>query len=383
MTDQIAMMLSTDRRRRICLVSCSKSKRDSPAQARDLYTSPIFKKSIAAASCLADRVFIVSAKHGLLAPTKIVAPYDQTFVRMDRDAIDAWIEGVREQLTLIEPFDEVIVLAGQTYVNAIRAALPSAVRVVTPLEGLGLGFRLRKLGEMARPSERAKIATALYQAFFPEDGSTRTLSAANFPTASLPSRGLYLFFDPSEPSHLVPRAPRLVRVGTHGVSAGSRSTLGSRLRTHVGPLHGAGTHRSSVFRLHVGAAYLSRDKAADDLPAWGKGSVADRVTRQTEADLEKKVSEYIRSLRIGIIPLDDESGPQSRRAMTEKALIGLFTESGILLELPSDSWLGHYSPKEEIRRSGLWNIQHIQCQSDLHIARQAIEIANGRPELPL
>ena len=74
-----------------------------------------------------------------------------------------------------------------------------------------------------------------------------------------PTRGVYFFQEPGEHRKGYQDVPRIVRVGTHAVSANSKATLWNRLRTHRGDRAGDGSHRSSVFRLHVGAALLARD----------------------------------------------------------------------------------------------------------------------------
>jgi hypothetical protein len=56
------------------LVGCSKRKLAQPAPAALLYASPLFR--LAARYCAAScgRWFVLSARHGLLAPDEAVAP---------------------------------------------------------------------------------------------------------------------------------------------------------------------------------------------------------------------------------------------------------------------------------------------------------------------
>lgn len=56
---------------------------------------------------------------------------------------------------------------------------------------------------------------------------------------------------------------RIVRVGTHAVSTGSKATLWHRLRAHRGSKDGRGNHRASIFRRHAGAAMIARDDVSD------------------------------------------------------------------------------------------------------------------------
>lgn len=139
-----------------------------------------------------------------------------------------------------------------------------------------------------------------------------------------PDRGVYFFFEPDE-SRETSDYPRLTRIGTHAVSAGSGTSLWNRLRTHRGALsgtyEGGGNHRGSVFRKRVGEALIERDGLQDDFPEWGEGNTADRDLRLEEQELEKRVSECIRNLPFLWTAVDDEPGPGSDRAYIERNAI--------------------------------------------------------------
>jgi hypothetical protein len=62
----------------VALVSCAKAKRTQAAAAADLYVSPLFQKMAAFARATCSRWYILSAKHGLLSPDALIAPYDVT-----------------------------------------------------------------------------------------------------------------------------------------------------------------------------------------------------------------------------------------------------------------------------------------------------------------
>jgi hypothetical protein len=62
-----------------------------------------------------------------------------------------------------------------------------------------------------------------------------------------PRRGVYSFLDAAEMRSGSGTEPRVVRVGTHGLKTGSRSTLWGRLAQHRGSAS-AGNHRGSIFR---------------------------------------------------------------------------------------------------------------------------------------
>lgn len=178
-----------------------------------------------------------------------------------------------------------------------------------------------------------------------------------------PRRGVYFISEPGEMCGNDSNVPRIVKVGTHAVSSGSRSTLWGRLRAHRGNSDGNGNHRGSIPRLHAGMAMMAMNHELR-FPTWGKGSSAPRETRRAEEPLEKLVSEYIGKMTVIWIGVDDEPGRSSDRAYIERNAIGLLSGLGLSMNPPSDEWLGRYSPKEAIRNSGLWNVDHVGYQYD-------------------
>jgi len=176
-----------------------------------------------------------------------------------------------------------------------------------------------------------------------------------------PKRGVYFFYEQGEYRTNHPEVMRLVRVGTHAVSRGSKSTLWGRLRAHRGAKNGGGNHRGSIFRLHVGNALIERSEGELVVPTWAQGQSAPRDIRDKEYVHEQRVSAHIGSMPFLCIEIDDESGPDSDRAMVEKnAIILLAGEDGASpLDAPSEDWLGHHSIEERIRNSGLWNLDYV------------------------
>src|SRR4051794_34688360 len=83
-----------------------------------------------------------------------------------------------------------------------------------------------------------------------------------------PARGVYFFYEPGEVHPDSRDGSRVVRVGTHGLTAASRSSLRQRLAQHRGLVSGGGNHRGSIFRLLVGQALLARG-AAPPCASWG------------------------------------------------------------------------------------------------------------------
>ena len=183
-----------------------------------------------------------------------------------------------------------------------------------------------------------------------------------------PERGVYFFFAADETRESTDQ-PRLARIGTHAVSAGSGTSLWDRLRTHrgakSGTYEGGGNHRGSVFRKRVGEAMIERDGRHDEYPHWGEGSGASRERRLAELDHERRVSRYVRDLPFLWVEIDDEPSPESDRALVERNAIALVSNyENDSIDPRDDGWLGRESPRREISESGLWNIDHIDERYD-------------------
>lgn len=197
-------------------------------------------------------------------------------------------------------------------------------------------------------------------------GGKRTLASAHG-RMDWPRRGVYFFFEAGEYRTTSGAGLRVVRVGTHGLKSGSKSTLWGRLSRHqgtiAGKLPGGGNHRGSVFRLHVGNALLNREIWSEEInKTWGVGNSAARAIKDQEYPLEKVVSDHIRRMPFLWVAINDEPGPNSLRAFIEKnaiALLSNFQSGGKKIDPPSVAWLGNNSPNEAVRRSGLWNVNFV------------------------
>lgn len=177
-------------------------------------------------------------------------------------------------------------------------------------------------------------------------------------------RGVYFFFEDGEVRAGSGSGPRVVRVGTHGLGAGSVSTLWSRLRQHRGAAGGGGNQRGSIFRRHVGAALMDAG-LVETVPGWWEGSNALPAQRRAEEQVELAVSRVIRQMPFVFLPVDDASGPASERGYFERNAIALLSDpiTGSV-DPPSPTWLGRHARAAEIRQSGLWNVRHVGETAD-------------------
>lgn len=352
---------------RIAFVACSKTKAKEVMPTAALYTSPLFKKSLLAGLDLADKVYILSAEHGVLDLSEPVAPYDTTLKTMRREARLAWGARTGEQLVkAMRSSDTAVMLCGEEYLSPIRSKLAEiGVALEVPLDTLSLGVRLRALsqmnGEAGLRSDMARFNHYLKKLWKAQNGGRQIAEASG--RMSWPTRGVYLVLDADGP---MSRAgmPRIARVGTHAVSTGSRTSLWDRLSTHRGTLAGGGSHRSSIFRLHVGRAWARAAPSELWPTSWAKGQSASRDIRLGEADLEAQVSRVIGAMRVLWLDVDDEAGPSSERAYLERNLIGLLSRAGLLWGGNWPGWLGRHAADWRIATSGLWNLNHVYSKVD-------------------
>ena len=133
-----------------------------------------------------------------------------------------------------------------------------------------------------------------------------------------PDRGVYFFFEDGETRAHSGGGPRVVRVGTHALKSGSRSSLWGRLAQHRGVAReDGGNHRGSIFRLLVGASLARRDPSLA-VEGWGRGYTAPREVRAREHDLERRVSEVIGRMPFVWLDVPDEPGRDSLRGVAER-----------------------------------------------------------------
>lgn len=348
------------------LISCSKTKLGHRDTARNMYVSPLYRKSVLVAEGWRIPFSILSAKHGLVDPDEIIEPYDLTLKGASKKFKSEWAGKVDAQIRGALDINKLlIVLAGDDYLTPLldsQSLLP--LKFLAPMSGLSLGNRLVFLNQCIRLDKRRAAVKRSYALFDQVASSMGLFPLREILSADIPKQGVYFFFDDNEPTIFSSVVPRLVRIGTHGVSAGSVATLRNRLRTHLGTRAGVGNHRASVFRLHVGRAIIERDQLEEDFPDWGKGQSAPREIVDREIELEKKVSEYIGNLRVLFIPVLDAAGTGSMRATIERQFIAMFSESFTVIEPSSHAWLGRFSDKPSIKKSGLWNVRDVGSEYD-------------------
>jgi hypothetical protein len=138
---------------RVGLISCVAAKSPTPAPAKDLYNSPLFRKSRAFVEQHCHTWFILSAEYGLLEPSEVIEPYEQTLNTKSRQEREQWAGRVWQTLRQrLRPNDHVMLLAGRKYREALVPLLEMhGCSVEVPMEGLGIGQQLQWLSQHTAP----------------------------------------------------------------------------------------------------------------------------------------------------------------------------------------------------------------------------------------
>ncbi|AKB28095.1 hypothetical protein MSSIT_1376 [Methanosarcina siciliae T4/M] len=171
-----------------------------------------------------------------------------------------------------------------------------------------------------------------------------------FDERKIPRNGIYILFEKGETAHGM---DRVVRIGTHT----GKNQLRSRLKQHFIKEN----KDRSIFRKNIGRALLNRDKDPF-LDQWeidltsrkAKKENAGLIDSEKQEETEKRVSQYIQK-NFSFVVIEVEA--QEKRLELESKIIStisLCDECG-----PSSDWLGLFSPKEKIRKSGLWLVNEL------------------------
>lgn len=173
------------------------------------------------------------------------------------------------------------------------------------------------------------------------------LQKYNFPfnKEDIPLNGIYILFEKDEFGH---STNRIVRIGTHT----GQNQLYARLSQHFCKEN----KDRSIFRKNIGRAVLNKNKDSF-LEQWeidlttrnAKNQYSDLIDFEKQKEIEKKVTKYIQdNFYFVVFQVDDKV----KRLDLESKIISTISFCDECK--PSKNWLGLFSPKEKIRKSGLW-----------------------------
>lgn len=127
----------------IIFLSCTKKKMDRKCKASEMYSpSQWFRGGYKYAKSLKpDKIYILSAKYGLLEEDDIIEPYEKTLVSARDKEIKRWSLMVARQIQekQIDTRQQAVFLCGKNYRKYISRLFPNNV---APLEHLGIGKQM-------------------------------------------------------------------------------------------------------------------------------------------------------------------------------------------------------------------------------------------------
>jgi len=139
--------------KKIVLISCASKKLAFKSKAEDLYINSLFRLSLAYTKKLKpDKIFILSAKYGLLDLNDEIATYNETLNNKPVSDIKIWAEKAVTDLGKIANLqsDVFIFFAGKKYREYI---LPQIRYYKIPLKGLRIGEQLKFLKNKLEQSD--------------------------------------------------------------------------------------------------------------------------------------------------------------------------------------------------------------------------------------
>lgn len=126
----------------VAFISCVKEKRIGEYKAKDLYTSDFFRKSLGYVNNKYDKIFILSAKYGLLDLNDKIENYEMTLNDFSKIEKVEWSVMVCNQLeTKVDDSDDLYFYVGNNYREHLLPLLSN--KCFVPLEGKGIGEQLQ------------------------------------------------------------------------------------------------------------------------------------------------------------------------------------------------------------------------------------------------
>lgn len=171
-----------------------------------------------------------------------------------------------------------------------------------------------------------------------------------FDKQEIPKNGIYILFEKDEFAHSI---NRIVRIGTHT----GNNQLYPRLSQHFLKEN----KDRSIFRKNIGRALLNKDKNPS-LKQWeidlttknAKELHSNSIDFVKQKETEKRVTKYIQdNFSFVVFQVDDKD----KRLEIESKIISTVSLCDECKS--SENWLGNFSPKEKIRKNGLWLVNEL------------------------
>jgi hypothetical protein len=190
-----------------------------------------------------------------------------------------------------------------------------------------------------------------------------------FKLEQLPENGIYFFYEDGEYWGHGGFKARIVRIGTH-----KDGNFKSRIKEHFlldeskmnFDRNKAAPRERSIFRKHIGRALLNK-RHDDYLKIWEIDFTSKKSREefghlrniQKEIEVESAITKILRqNFSFRFIIVDDQLNRMGSGGL-ERSLIG--TVAHCELCKPTGNWSGGYSPKKQIKESGLWLVHHLKA----------------------
>lgn len=333
---------------KIALLSCTSMKKSYDCKASIMYSeSPRFRLAYQYAKKCTDKIYILSAKYGLLDENTIISPYNESLYEKTRTERLQWSELVIENLSKVCSLtnDEFLLLSGDKYLEFIEPKLGFTIR---PLKGVTQGLWITKLNELIHNYSSDSNNCAEYYEIHKNFNSLHRYNSREIDSIPF-NNGIYIMFEKSEE---VDELERIVRIGTHRRD----NRLKERLKDHYKRKNKDG----SIFRKNIGLALLHRELDPFE-KVWELDFSKPEIKEQFDSEIfakksliEDRVSNYLeQNITFSCIEVLEEND----RLILEGKLIATLSQSP--MRQSSNNWLGNYSPKSVIRDTALWNSQGV------------------------
>lgn len=191
-----------------------------------------------------------------------------------------------------------------------------------------------------------------------------------FDPKKLPENGIYFFYEQGEIWGHDGNKPRIVRIGTHK-EGNFQKRIAEHYLLNASKMNfnknRAKPSDRSIFRKNIGRALLNK-RVDSYLKVWeidftkrkNKERFSSLRNIEKEMEIESEITRIIRSkFSFRFIEVAREHVRLGKRGL-ERPLIGTIAHCNLCRQ--SNEWLGRYSPKKQIRESGLWLVHHLKAR---------------------
>lgn len=335
--------------KKIVLIEAANKKKEYPTIGRNMYSdSHLFREAYKYACMVADEVYILSPKYGVIECDEVIESYKETFDKQSIIERKKWTQKVLIQLdakiNLKQDFVEII--GESDYYNLL----------VKEISNYKLIFRERKNEERVlylkkkRIKEQNKLCSKEIINCKAIDLHRICKNLKQYTYMSIEdipfNNGIYIMVDKNE---CFKGYNRIVRVGTHK----GNGRLKGRLKQHFLTEDKNG----SILRKFIGSAMLNQynDKYVKE---WNI-NIRDKkeytthkfyFNREKEYIIEKAISNYLRE-NIYFYCIE-EINDYKRLEIKNNMIRCLYQDNEFK---SSNKWLGKFSPMLHISAYGLWN----------------------------